>query len=77
MKTCPMCGTLLFDDAEKCTKCGACEKACPMEIPLASLQRFIREDILELFNYTAGEDVSELAPLITTLEEGPIKEVEE
>ena len=22
MKTCPMCGTLLFDDVEKCTKCG-------------------------------------------------------
>ena len=22
MKSCPMCGTLLFDDAEKCTKCG-------------------------------------------------------
>ncbi|WP_455392683.1 tetratricopeptide repeat protein [[Eubacterium] cellulosolvens] len=22
MKTCPMCGTLLFDDADTCTKCG-------------------------------------------------------
>lgn len=66
----------MYHVSVKCVGCNECELACPMEIPLASLQRFIREDILKLFDYVAGEDISELPPLITTLEEVPIKEVE-
>ena len=49
--------------AGRCVVCGACEAACPMNIPLSKLNRKVAKDILELFNYKTGDD-PENAPLL-------------
>lgn len=40
--------------AGRCSGCGECERACPMNIPLTKLNKKIEKDIKELFEYTAG-----------------------
>ena len=40
--------------AGRCTECGECERACPMNIPLGKLKKKINMEMLELFGYTAG-----------------------
>ena len=42
--------------AGRCTECGECERACPMDIPLGMLKKKINMEMLELFGYTAGID---------------------
>jgi ferredoxin len=54
-----------FHVAGRCVDCGECERACPMNIPLRSLNKKVEKDILELFNYTAGVDVAQQPPLAT------------
>jgi formate dehydrogenase subunit beta len=66
----------IYHMTEKCVGCGECEKACPVEIPLASLQKILREDVFELFDYVTGLDVNDKSPLISTLEDVPLKEEE-
>lgn len=63
----------IYHMTEKCVGCGECEKACPVEIPLAALQKLLREDVFELFEYISGKDVNDVPPLISTLEDVPIK----
>lgn len=48
-----------FHLSGRCTECGECERACPMDIPLMSLNKKIEKDVKELFDYTAGIDVDE------------------
>lgn len=67
----------IFHMVEKCIGCGECEKACPVDIPLAALQKLLRVDVYELFEYISGNDVDDKPPLISTLEEVPIKEEEQ
>lgn len=62
--------------ADKCIECGECERSCPVAIPLRSLQRMLAEDLKELFGFQAGVDERK-SPLITTLEEAPLKGVSE
>ena len=38
----------------KCTQCGACERACPADIPLTLLYALLRGDVKRLFGYEAG-----------------------
>jgi ferredoxin len=52
-----------FHVAGKCVDCGECERACPMGIPLRSLNKKVEKDMLELFGYTAGIDVEQQPPL--------------
>ncbi len=53
--------------AGRCTDCGECERACPMNIPLRSLARKMYEIVDELFQYKAGMDKNAL-PLLTAYE---------
>ncbi len=46
-----------FHLAGRCTGCGECERACPMDIPLMLLNKKVEKDVKELFEYTAGKEV--------------------
>jgi formate dehydrogenase subunit beta len=59
--------------AGRCTDCGECERACPVNIPLRSLAREMYDTVAELFQFKAGMDKDAL-PLMTHYEE---KEAEE
>ena len=60
--------------ADRCIECGECEKACPVDIPLLTIFKLLRRDIKEMFDYEAGLDAKQEAPLLTTLDETPLKE---
>ena len=49
--------------AGRCTDCGECERACPVNIPLRSLTREMYDIVDELFHYRAGMD-KEAEPLM-------------
>lgn len=53
--------------AGRCTDCGECERACPVNIPLRSLTREMYGIVDELFHYTAGMD-KDVPPLMATYE---------
>ena len=54
-----------FHLAGRCVGCGACERSCPMGLPLLKLFRKMEKDVKELFGYEAGTDVSQ-KPLLAT-----------
>jgi len=51
--------------AGRCTECGECERACPMDIPLGKLKKKINMDMLELFGYKPGVNCEDKPPLYT------------
>lgn len=51
--------------AGRCTECGECERACPMNIPILTIRRKLNREIEELFGYTSGMDVDAVPPLLT------------
>jgi len=53
--------------AGRCTDCGECERACPVNIPLRSLSKRMYEIVDELFHYKAGTD-KDAVPLMTHYE---------
>ena len=53
--------------AGRCTDCGGCERACPVDIPLRSLTREMYDIVDDLFHFKAGMD-TETAPLMTHYE---------
>ena len=53
--------------AGRCTDCGECERACPVNIPLRSLTREMYDIVSDLFQYKAGMD-KEAAPFLTAYE---------
>jgi formate dehydrogenase (coenzyme F420) beta subunit len=51
--------------AGRCTECGECERACPMNIPLGKLKKKINMDMKELFDYEPGTHAEDRPPLYT------------
>ena len=64
----------LYHIADKCVACGACEAACPMDIPLSTLYTLLREQVRDMFDYEPGLDVDQRSPLTTTLVEMPFSD---
>lgn len=63
--------------AGRCTECGECERACPVDIPLVRLKKKINKEIKELFDYQAGIDPEATPPLLAfKVEEQNIRERE-
>ncbi|SHN67092.1 4Fe-4S dicluster domain-containing protein [Desulfovibrio litoralis] len=61
--------------AGRCTGCGECQRACPMNIPVGLFKMKFNSIIKELFDYEAGVDIDANPPLQTfSLEEKKIKE---
>lgn len=51
--------------AGRCTDCGACVKACPMDLDLRLLTKKMEMDIQDMFDYRAGENLESASPLTT------------
>ncbi|WP_300162449.1 4Fe-4S dicluster domain-containing protein [Solidesulfovibrio sp.] len=61
--------------AGRCTECGECQRACPMDIPVLALKKHLNRTIRDLFDYQAGVDPQAIPPLLQfKLEEDNIKE---
>ena len=54
--------------AGRCTDCGECERACPVNIPLRSLTREMYDIVDELFKFKSGMDKDAL-PLMAHYEQ--------
>jgi len=52
-----------FHIAGRCTNCGECERACPVNIPLGKIYKKIEKDIKELFGYEAGVSIDDEPPM--------------
>lgn len=51
--------------AGRCTDCGACEQACPMDIHIRLFTRKLNKDTLEFYNWETGLTLDERPPLDT------------
>ena len=49
--------------AGRCTDCGACERVCPVGIPVREFTSKLNKDALELFGWEAGLDRNQRPPL--------------
>ncbi|WDP91957.1 MAG: 4Fe-4S dicluster domain-containing protein [Desulfobacter sp.] len=52
-----------FHDAGRCTDCGACEAACPMDIPVRTFTRKTIKDAKTAYGWETGMDLSLRPPL--------------
>lgn len=60
-----------FHCAGRCTDCGACERVCPVGIPVRQFTKKLEKDCLELFDWEAGMNVEVRPPLDTYRPEDP------
>jgi ferredoxin len=51
-----------FHLAGRCINCGECERACPVDIPLMALNRFLARQVERHYDYRAGMDVDDYQP---------------
>jgi formate dehydrogenase subunit beta len=54
-----------YHQTGRCSGCGACERACPMDIRLTYLTQKLNLDVQELFNFETGIDAEGFPPLST------------
>ncbi len=59
----------IFHQAGRCVDCGACVRACPMNIDLRAFTLKPVKDVKELFGYYPSLDAEEQAPLCTFKQE--------
>jgi len=52
-----------YHQAGRCTACGACERACPMNIPLYYLMKGLNDLVQEMFDFETGIDLESQPPL--------------
>ena len=45
-----------------CIGCGACEEACPSDIPLLKIFQLIGNDVQKLFDYVPGRSLEDELP---------------
>lgn len=45
--------------AGRCSSCGACDRACPVEIPLHLLHRKINKELYDMFAFEAGANLDD------------------
>lgn len=57
--------------AGRCVECGACERACPLDIPIALLPLKVEELVREHFAFEAGVSLEKEPPLLTYRENDP------
>jgi len=60
-----------FHTTGRCVDCGACVRACPMDVDLRFLNKKIDKDVRELFSFEAGTDPEEPPPLTTYKQDDP------
>ncbi len=53
-----------FHLAGRCTECGECQRACPVNIPILTFKRKINKELKEIFDYSAGVDLEAKPPLL-------------
>ena len=54
-----------YHQTGRCSGCGTCERACPMEIRLTYLTQRLNRDVKELFGFETGIDAETPPPLST------------
>ena len=54
-----------FHQTGRCTSCGACERACPMDIKMTYLTEKLNHDMKKKYNFEAGLDVQTQPPFAT------------
>jgi len=67
----------IFHQAGRCVDCGACVRACPMNIDLRAFTLKPVKDVQELFGYYPGLDPEQEAPLCTFRQDDSNKMVSE
>jgi len=55
----------IFHQAGRCVDCGACVRACPMNINLRLFTRVLVDEVKERFGYEPGVSIKEPPPLAT------------
>jgi len=58
-----------FHQTGRCVSCGACERACPMNIKMTYLTDLLNQDMVEEYGFEAGIDATQLPPFLTISEE--------
>ena len=53
-----------FHLSDTCVACGACQEACPVGIPLMTLQLSMRATLKRDYNYEAGLDADRKSPVL-------------
>lgn len=49
--------------AGRCVDCQECERACPLDIPLGLLTKYVAQMVEKRFDYKAGDDPNVAAPM--------------
>jgi ferredoxin len=60
-----------FHTAGRCVDCGACMRACPMDVDLRFLNKKIEKDVREQFSFEAGTNLEDQPPLNTFKTDDP------